>query len=108
MKMSAREPELVGSAPLAAVASLPTTAIETGTWKYLEPHYEDKLPPCSQACPAEMMLTFALLATGNMVAAARLLRSGTRWRQLLAGSAPILVSVNVTAIQWAVQLPSVC
>ena len=78
MRMSALEPELLQSTPIVAVANLPTTAIETGTWKYLEPHYEDKLPPCSQTCPAgnDISKAIALLATGNMVAAARLLRSG--------------------------------
>ena len=63
---------------VAPAASLPTTAIETGTWKYLEPCYQDKLPPCSNTCPAgnDISKALALLATGDLMGAAGLLRSG--------------------------------
>jgi formate dehydrogenase major subunit len=76
--MSVLEPDVLHGLPLAAVANLPTTAIETGTWKYLEPHYEDKLPPCAQACPAgnDISKATALLAAGDVSGAARLVRSG--------------------------------
>ena len=88
----------------------PTTAIETGTWKFLEPRYEDKLPPCAQACPAgnDISKAIALLAAGDMAAQRGCCARVIRCRQPLAGSAPILVSASATASRWAGQLPSTC
>ena len=76
--MSAPDLELLGGTPLTPVADRSTAAIETGVWKYLEPRYEDTLPPCSHACPAgnDISKTLALLATGDLTGAARLLRAG--------------------------------
>jgi NADPH-dependent glutamate synthase beta subunit-like oxidoreductase len=76
--MSALDSAVIESTPFAPVANLPTTSIETGTWKYLEPSYKDKLPPCSHACPAgnDISKAMTLLASGDLNGAARLLRSG--------------------------------
>lgn len=51
----------------------PTTAIKTGTWKYVEPVYENGLPPCSGTCPAGNDISYALLllAKGQVLEAAR-------------------------------------
>ena len=75
--MSMLEREFLGEMPLAATASRSTIAIDTGTWKYLEPRYEDKLPPCSHACPAgnDISKMIALLASGDPTGAAQFLRS---------------------------------
>lgn len=54
------------------------SAIRTGTWKYVEPLYRDKLPPCSHLCPAGNDISKFLFFTaqGDLEAAARLIRSG--------------------------------
>ncbi len=51
----------------------PTTAIKTGTWKYVEPVYQNALPPCSATCPAGNDISYALLllAKGQALDAAR-------------------------------------
>ncbi len=51
----------------------PTTAIKTGTWKYVEPFYQNALPPCAAACPAGNDISYGLLllAKGQVVEAAR-------------------------------------
>lgn len=55
-----------------------TAAIRTGTWKYVEPAYLDKLPPCSHLCPAgnDISKFLYLMAKGETDAAARLVRAG--------------------------------
>lgn len=55
----------------------PTTAIKTGTWKYVEPMYQNALPPCAASCPAGNDISYGLLllARGQVVEAARW------WRQ---------------------------
>lgn len=75
--MSTLNRKFLGDMPLTATASLSTIAIDTGTWKYLEPRYEDKLPPCSHACPAgnDISKMIALLAAGDPAGAAQLLRA---------------------------------
>ncbi len=54
------------------------SAIRTGTWKYVEPLYLDKLPPCSHLCPAgnDISKFLSLTAQGDIESAARLIRSG--------------------------------
>ncbi len=78
MKTSVLKLDPMDSPPVIPAASVSTIGIETGTWKYLEPRYEDKLPPCSHACPAgnDISKTLALLAAGDLDGAARLWRSG--------------------------------
>ena len=39
-----------GAGPAIAVSSASTAANRTGTWKYLEPFYQDLTPPCAAAC----------------------------------------------------------
>lgn len=55
----------------------PTTAIKTGTWKYVEPVYRNALPPCAATCPAGNDISYGLLllAKGQVLDAARW------WRQ---------------------------
>ncbi len=36
--------------PPIAVSAASTAGNRTGTWKYLEPYYQDLMPPCVQAC----------------------------------------------------------
>lgn len=60
-----------------AFSERPTTAIKTGTWKYVQPVYEDALPPCAAACPAGNDISYGLLllAQGKALEAARWWRS---------------------------------
>lgn len=60
-----------------AFSERPTTAIKTGTWKYVQPVYEDALPPCAGACPAGNDISYGLLllAQGKALEAARWWRS---------------------------------
>ena len=41
---------------------------KTGTWRYMRPTYEDKTPPCNQACPAgiDIVRFLMLLETGKI------------------------------------------
>jgi len=62
--------------PYVPFSDKPTTHIKTGTWKYVEPVYENALPPCSWACPAGNDISYFLLtlAKGDVLEAARWLR----------------------------------
>ncbi|MCS7182595.1 MAG: NAD(P)-binding protein [Thermoanaerobaculum sp.] len=55
----------------------PTTAIKTGTWKYVEPVYQNALPPCAGACPAGNDISYALL----LLAQGRVMEAARWWRQ---------------------------
>jgi formate dehydrogenase major subunit len=70
------EPKSLRDLPVTAYTARPTSEINTGTWKYVAPRYEDKLPPCSHACPAgnDISGVILLLASGDLIGAARLLR----------------------------------
>ena len=72
------EPTVLEEVPVTSYSDHPTLAIRTGTWKYLQPRYEDKLPPCSHACPAgnDISKILALLACGDLEGAGHLLRTG--------------------------------
>lgn len=76
--MSVPQPKSLRDFPITAYATRPTSEINTGTWKYVEPRYQDRLPPCSHACPAgnDISRIILLLAGGDLIGAARLLRSG--------------------------------
>ena len=37
--------------PPVAVSSMSTEVTHTGSWKYIQPAYHDRVAPCSQACP---------------------------------------------------------
>lgn len=75
--MSAHRPRSLADIPEVAFADQTTMAINTGSWKSQEPWFEDKLPPCSQACPCgnDISKMLSLLAAGDTMAAAKLLRS---------------------------------
>ncbi len=56
--------------------SIGTTLVnKTGTWRYFRPFYEDKTPPCNNACPAgeDIVGYLALLKEGRYEEAWRLL-----------------------------------
>ncbi|MGD0975302.1 MAG: FAD-dependent oxidoreductase [Candidatus Korobacteraceae bacterium] len=76
--MSVPQPKSLRDLPITAYATRPTSENNTGTWKYVEPRYEDRLPPCAQACPAgnDISRIILLLAGGDLIGAGRLLRSG--------------------------------
>ena len=76
--MSVPQPKSLRDLPITAYATRPTSEINTGTWKYVEPRYEDRLPPCSHACQAgnDISKILLLLAGGDVIGAGRLLRSG--------------------------------
>jgi len=75
--MSTPQPKSLEDLPITACATRPTSDINTGTWKSVEPRHEDKLPPCSHACPAGNDISGIILrlASGDLDGAARLLRS---------------------------------
>ncbi len=60
-----------------ALSDQSTTAINTGSWKSIAPRYEDKLPPCSELCPAgnDISKVLSLLAQSDVAGAAKLLRT---------------------------------
>ena len=97
--MSVPQPKSLRDYPITAYATRPTSEINTGTWKYVEPHYQDRLPPCSHACPAgnDISRIILLLAGGDLIGAGRLLRSGILCPQPSAESVHIFASVNVIA-----------
>ena len=70
-------PERLEDLPITSYSDRTTVEIKTGTWKYVQPSYEDKLPACSHLCPAgnDISKAFDLVARGDVDAAARLWRS---------------------------------
>ena len=71
------QPKSLRHLPVTAYTARPTSEINTGTWKYVAPRYEDKLPPCAHACPAgnDISAVMLLLASGDLAGADRFLRS---------------------------------
>ena len=71
-------PRTLDEVPPTSYSDHPTTAIKTGTWKYVQPVYEDKLPACSHRCPAgnDISKFLHLTAKGDLLEAARLIRRG--------------------------------
>lgn len=71
-------PKFLEDIPLTSYSDNPITAIKTGTWKYVQPLYEDRLPACSHLCPAgnDISKAMDLIAHGDVAAAARLWRAG--------------------------------
>jgi len=72
------DPKFLEDLPLTSYSDNPTTLIKTGTWKYVQPVYDDKLPACSHLCPAgnDISKAMDLMARGKLDEAARLWRSG--------------------------------
>jgi NADPH-dependent glutamate synthase beta subunit-like oxidoreductase/Pyruvate/2-oxoacid:ferredoxin oxidoreductase delta subunit len=72
------EPTVLEEVPVTSYSDHPTLSMRTGTWKYLQPRYEDKLPPCAHACPAgnDISKILALLACGDLKGAGKWLRAG--------------------------------
>lgn len=48
----------------------------TGTWKYIEPYYQDKTPPCNADCPTDqdIVIQLALCAEGRFDEALEIMR----------------------------------
>lgn len=71
-------PRILDDVPATSYSDNPTTAIKTGTWKYVQPVYEDKLPACSHRCPAgnDISKFLYLTAKGELLEAARWIRRG--------------------------------
>jgi NADPH-dependent glutamate synthase beta subunit-like oxidoreductase/ferredoxin len=72
------EPKVLEEVPVTSYSDHPTLPMRTGTWKYLQPRYEDRLPPCSDACPAgnDISKILALLSSGDLEGAVQWLRAG--------------------------------
>ncbi len=70
-------PKYLEDLPLTSYSDNSTELLRTGTWKYVQPTYEDKLPACSHLCPAgnDISKAMDLVARGQLDAAARLWRS---------------------------------
>ncbi len=75
--MAAPEPCWLDERAEVAFSGEPTTAINTGSWKSIAPRHEDKLPPCSERCPAgnDISKVLSLLAQSDVAGAAKLLRT---------------------------------
>lgn len=71
------DPRTLQDVPVTSYSDLPTTALRTGTWKYLQPVYDDKLPPCINRCPAgnDISGLLKLVAEGRVDEAAATLRA---------------------------------
>jgi NADPH-dependent glutamate synthase beta subunit-like oxidoreductase/Pyruvate/2-oxoacid:ferredoxin oxidoreductase delta subunit len=72
------DPESLADLPPTSYSDLSTSALQTGTWKYLRPEYRDGMPPCTERCPAgnDVSGLLALLAAGRVDEAARRIREG--------------------------------
>jgi NADPH-dependent glutamate synthase beta subunit-like oxidoreductase len=77
MVMPTPEPRWLDELAEVAFSDQPTTAINTGSWKSIAPRHEDKLPPCSELCPAgnDISKVLSLLAQSDLAGAAKLLRT---------------------------------
>jgi NADPH-dependent glutamate synthase beta subunit-like oxidoreductase len=77
MVMATIEPCWLDELAEVALSDQSTTAINTGSWKSIAPRYEDKLPPCSELCPAgnDISKVLLLLAKSDVAGAAKLLRT---------------------------------
>nr|NIQ58571.1 hypothetical protein [Gemmatimonadota bacterium]NIU78763.1 hypothetical protein [Gammaproteobacteria bacterium] len=62
------EPRTLADLPLTSYSDHPTTELKTGTWKYVQPVYEDRLPPCIERCPAgnDISGLLSLVAQGRV------------------------------------------
>ncbi len=71
------EPQTLADVPLTSYSDHPTTELNTGTWKYVQPMYRDRLPPCIERCPAgnDIAGLLSLVAQGRVSEAAMALRA---------------------------------
>jgi NADPH-dependent glutamate synthase beta subunit-like oxidoreductase/Pyruvate/2-oxoacid:ferredoxin oxidoreductase delta subunit len=71
-------PRTLADVPLVSESDHSTTALRTGTWKYVQPAYRDALPVCAFHCPAgnDISHALALLADGAVDEAAAWWRAG--------------------------------
>ena len=61
--------------PLTAISLGSTTVNRTGSWKYLEPYFEDQTPPCVDRCPVAAFFidAYGITEEGNFEGGARFL-----------------------------------
>ncbi len=70
------DPRTLQDVPVTSYSDLPTTALRTGTWKYMQPVYQDKLAPCVNRCPAGNDISGML----KLVAEGRVEEAAAAWR----------------------------
>ena len=51
--------------PLCAISTTSGLVNKTGTWKFAEPHFVDRISPCNQQCPAGEDITGYMYLTGQ-------------------------------------------
>jgi NADPH-dependent glutamate synthase beta subunit-like oxidoreductase len=103
--------KLVPETPLAAVSLGSTTVNKTGSWKYLEPYFEDQTPPCVDRCPVHndisMLMRFA--EDGDFEGGARFLLKDNPFPSVLGRvcSHPCEQPCNRKAVGGAVRIQGV-
>lgn len=75
MSETTRSVDLVHGVPPVAVSSTSTRTNLTGSWKYIQPIYQDRVAPCNQGCPVGIDIegTMNLLREGRIEEARDLL-----------------------------------
>jgi len=61
MKYTERQVEV----PLCAMSTTPGLVNKTGSWKFAEPHFVDRISPCNQQCPAGEDITGYMYLAGQ-------------------------------------------
>jgi 2-oxoacid:acceptor oxidoreductase delta subunit (pyruvate/2-ketoisovalerate family) len=51
--------------PYHAISLAPMTWNKTGSWRYLRPRFENKIPPCQEGCPAGQNIEGAMVLIGK-------------------------------------------
>lgn len=51
--------------PYHAISFAPMTWNKTGSWRYLRPRFENKIPPCHEGCPAGQNIEEAMVLIGK-------------------------------------------
>jgi NADPH-dependent glutamate synthase beta subunit-like oxidoreductase len=69
------EPDIAHGVPTIAVSSASTLSNRTGSWKYIQPIYQDRIAPCNAGCPVGIDIegTMNLLGEGKVAEARDLL-----------------------------------
>ncbi len=72
-KTISSQPDDLSSIPLTAQSRESTKVNKTGTWKYMEPYYQDLTPPCVDRCRVgnDLVNLMRLVETGSLEKAAR-------------------------------------
>jgi 2-oxoacid:acceptor oxidoreductase gamma subunit (pyruvate/2-ketoisovalerate family) len=101
----------VQEAPLTAISTRPTRELRTGSWRYLQPRYQELTPPCSERCPVgnDWPVLMPLVAVGEFAEAARRLLEGNPFPAVLGRVCPRPCEqpCNRKALGGAVQIRAV-